>query len=233
MRYSFPFITCGLFICYLGILTLKGVVFQVTACWFGSTLLGVGMGYLAKNPRVFMKSPSGRIPSITWLLFLPYFTLNWLTLALTATLTREPAFNQIRENLYLGRRPLPWEAKHLRRKGFTTILDATAEFPGWLGDPDQYEYLNIPVLDGTSPNQDALERAVLWLKQRERKGNILIHCALGHSRSALFAACYLIAGDPNTTPAEVMLILSSSRKGVGLSPEQESALERFAGIRRK
>lgn len=169
----------------------------------------------------------GSIPWVARVLFFPYFAMNWLALALLVVITKEDVFNHIEGKIYVGRRPLPWEVKRVEAEGFTAILDVTSEFSGWARDP-RCAFLNIPVIDGTAPNQDTLMRGARWLEKHEGRGKVLVHCAVGHGRSALFAACFFSSKAPGRSANEIISILQQGRPGIRPKPEQLKALDVFA-----
>ena len=65
----------------------------------------------------------------------------------------------------------------LNENNIDAILDVTAEFDGldWTAYQEDYRYLNVPVLDHTSPTPEQLVLAINWLNQQisEKKNEIL------------------------------------------------------------
>jgi protein-tyrosine phosphatase len=87
----------------------------------------------------------------------------------------------------------------LRERGIGTVIDLTSEPT----DPDRdaeaaaaralgIRYLHVPVSPGRQRQVDAFARAVAAIEQAHERGErVLVHCNLGHRRSASAAALYL------------------------------------------
>jgi protein-tyrosine phosphatase len=105
------------------------------------------------------------------------------------------------------------------------VLDLTvewAEVPS-LRSPGTYRLL--AVLDGTAPTAEQLAEAVAWLRARTKEGTVLVHCALGHGRSACVVVAYLLAEGKHSTPREAEAFLRRLRPGVRLNAAQRRAVQ--------
>jgi protein-tyrosine phosphatase len=104
-------------------------------------------------------------------------------------------------------------------------LDLTAELPATsvLGGTERY--LTLPVLDAEPPTASQLARAIAFLDAGEPQGRVLVHCALGHGRSATVVAAWLLAHGAAGDALDVEAGLRRTRAGVRFTPAQHLALE--------
>ncbi len=232
MRYGVILLMLGL-VCSVGALQAAPspgalVLSSLAVCWFG-----VALGYLRLGPRVFMKRPDGTLPTISWLLFWPYFLLNHLLLAVTAALGRENAIDEVASNLFLGRRLTVRDRRVVAARPFSAVLDLTGEFAesGLLRRVGHYRC--IPLLDTAAPTQRQLTEGVAFIQAAVGGGAVLVHCALGHGRSATFVAAYLVAEGKVSDEEAAVTALQPLRPGVKVSSCQRRALAAFARNRLK
>jgi len=188
---------------------------------------GVGLAYAFIGPRVFLKSASGRLSPLSYLLFWPHHLLNRLSLLAFRRGGRENAFDQITDNVYLGCQLAESDKAAVARAGIVSVLDLTCEFSE---TPALrcLAYRSIPVLDTRPPSWDQLTAGAKWIKERSAYGPVYVHCALGHGRSALFVAAYLLLTGEAGTASEAIDKVKARRPSIGLHPEQTVFLERWA-----
>jgi hypothetical protein len=223
MRYGLIFlllgIACGCVCAAGGALWSRLLTADAALCF---TL--VGAAYLGVGPGVFGKRANGSLPLLAYVLFRPYLLLNVLSLGFWAILARERPYHEVASNLYLGRRLLAWDP--LPVDGFTAVLDVTCEFPE-RADLRRLAYLCLPLLDSTAPSAAQLVEAVGFVRDYVERGPVLIHCALGHGRSATVAAAYLVSLGlvPDADAAEAHL--KARRPGVHLSSCQREVLRSY------
>jgi protein-tyrosine phosphatase len=176
------------------------------------TSLALSCAYLLKKPSLLLKRPSGTLSPLSYLIFWPYLILNTVAFSLFCLFSREQAISEIVPGLYLGRQLWFFEAQQVSK--IVSTLDLTAEFSEVGFIRRQTNYLSIPLLDKSIPTLKQLEVAVSWLTTQESQGAIFVHCALGHERSAIIVAAFLlkrgIVNDVNTA----INLITSKRTGV-------------------
>lgn len=225
MKYGLPFIALG-FLCALHSVSappLAVVLLVNLALCFGA----VGAAYLGAGPAVFMKQRSGAFSPPGCALFWPYLLMNHLLLRLMR-FSKERVLDRIVPGLYLGRRLTGNDVGLLPEPRLEAVLDLTCEFPELreLRRPDRYRC--IPLLDTRTPTGDQLALGVAFIREQIARGPVFVHCALGHGRSALFVAAYLLAAGHARTPDAALERIREKRPGIELNTSQREALERFA-----
>jgi len=173
-----------------------------------------------------MKGGDGRIRPWAWAVLWPYFLLTSLTLLLVRLVTGERAMDEVLPGLYLGRRLFRWERGSAPE--FAAVLDLTWEFNETHFLRTAAAYHCIPLPDTGAPTLQQLQDGVTWLQRHGTAGNLYVHCALGHGRSATFVAAYLLLMGDAKNVEEAVSLLRESRPGVGLSPAQRKVLEKYA-----
>jgi len=112
----------------------------------------VALGYSHFGPRVFRKSERGILSPINSLLLLPYLLYQWSVWHAVRLFKREPAFDRLTENIFLGRRLLSQEFP----AGMDHVIDLTCEFT----EPEALRstgYHSFQILEGTNfPNLPSL-----------------------------------------------------------------------------
>jgi protein-tyrosine phosphatase len=84
------------------------------------------------------------------------------------------------------------------------------------------------MLDLVNPDNAALHRAVSELEYlRTTHGSVLLHCALGLSRSALVAAAWLIQLDRDITVAQAIARVRAARPAVVFTAEHIELLKKW------
>jgi len=155
--------------------------------------------YWRLGPAVFRKS-AGRVPFTARLVLFPY--IAGATLARAFMRRGADVYNEIAPNLLIGRHLSTNQARRaVADSRITAVLDLTAEYSEPL-PLLQLPYLNIPLLDLTAPTPEELSAAVAFLRRHTPAGPVLIHCALGYSRSAAVAAAYLLSTGLAKTPED-------------------------------
>lgn len=209
-------------------LLLLGIVLIATAhgawrpfaVWMGLDFLALGIAHASGRHRVFGKRSDGTLPLWSWMLFLPLLAFTNLVWLITRYVGREPACNQITDQLVVGRRLYPAEVVG----AFENYVDLAAEFFEPRAIRSLAAYVSFPILDGAAPTPEALRGAVAGL----RPGRTFVHCAQGHGRTGLFAMAVLLHSGGARTVEEALELLRSARPAVRLNAGQLRCIEAFA-----
>lgn len=179
--------------------------------WPAASLLLVAGAYRWWGVAAFQKAAKGHSWAARALL-LPYQGAAWLS---SRWWTRNGrACVQVSPGVWLGRAPGQgdWHAAP-----FAAVLDLTAELapsPEALGR----HYACVPMLDLVPPSPQQLASAVDALERLRGHGPVLVHCALGYSRSALVVSRWLLRRGIAATPEAALSLVRSARPQVVLAP---------------
>jgi protein-tyrosine phosphatase len=219
MRYAVVFSILGLCLILLAA-QLGGPGWLLV--WPAVSFLALALAYAGLGSRVFGKRPDGTRAWWAFGLLLPYLALAWLVWHLKRLFSKEPCWNEVGPGLWLGRRALPHELP----ADVTLVVDLTAEFPAPRRLAPGRTYLCVPTLDAHVPDEKAFRDLVGHIAAWP--GNVYIHCALGHGRSATVAAAVLIARGLARDPRQAEELLRLARPGVRLMKPQRALLARLA-----
>jgi len=220
----------GIVLLLTGVLSAVSVVwieqpgFQCVMFFLGLNFVCLGLAYLFRAPRFWLKRIDGSMNPISYFVFAPLHCLNWVSFHLSRWFTREPPLSQIEPNLWLGRRIRSHEARLLPGRDQLAVLDLTSEFAETRA-ARTIRYLNLPVLDRSAPSRAQLDRAIEFIGMHICERPVYVHCALGHGRSAMVIAAWLLRNDRTLSVESVFEHLKSTRRLVNFSPEQRSLLE--------
>jgi protein-tyrosine phosphatase len=203
-------------------------VLRATGAAAAFSLLIVAVAYFGAGPRLLFKRANGRRFVWAWLVHWPYFVLTAFSYRLSRLIARETAYVRVAPNVFLGRRLTAREALRAEAESWVAVLDLAAELPEPRVLRAVANYRSLPVLDATAMSPAQLCEAVEWLKRHAATGPVYVHCAMGHSRSALVVAAYLIAVGLAPDAPSALKQLRSLRSGVRLRRPQRRALNRFA-----
>ena len=192
------------------------------------SFLLVAVAYFGAGPRLLLKRATGRRHPAAWFVHWPYFALTAFSYRLSLILAREAEFVCVAPNVLLGRRLTSSEAKCAEIEGWVAVLDLAAEMPEARPLRELSNYRSLPVLDATAPNLEQLRDAVEWVKLHASTGLVYVHCALGHGRSALVVAAYLLATGLAADAKSAVKHLRELRPGVRLHRTQRRLLAAFA-----
>ena len=193
------------------------------------SFLLVAIAYYGAGPRLLLKRSSGRRHPAAWLVHWPHFALTALAYRVSRIVAREPAYVEVAPNVFLGCRLTAREARRAEAAGWVAVLDLAAELPEVRPLRELANYRSLPVLDATAMSLERLRDAVEWVKRHAANGPVYVHCALGHGRSALVAAAYLLAVGLAADAKSAVKRLRALRPGVRLSRSQRRSLDRLAG----
>lgn len=133
-----------------------------------------------------------------------------------------PPFDRYGDDLYLSRRL----RGHELPENLSNTVDLTAELEEPLDVCNHPGYICVPILDGAVPTIGELRD---WL-QRLRPGKTLVHCAMGHGRTGLFAVAMLIESRRAESVSDAIAKLQSVQPGIGLSATQRAFAERYCDL---
>lgn len=132
-----------------------------------------------------------------WLqpLFLPFRAVAYaVTAFMRVLLAREGGLTEVTPGIFVGARPFAIERARLSKLEIAYVVDLCAELPTNTSvQRAPFERLGVPTLDGCTPTDDEMARAVEWIAARYAPGRkVLIHCAFGRGRSATLAAATMV-----------------------------------------
>lgn len=206
------------------------VIIQVLLAWIAFSLGTVSFAYIFNYPALFRKREDGSIPFYIRWLFIPFLLGTGAYNHFARKYDKVPAIQKIDEHLFLACRLGGKDIEHMKENGVTAILDVTAEFDGldWTAYKLDLAYLNLPVLDHTSPNEDQLNTAINWIDQQIKSGRkVVVHCALGRGRSVLTMAAYLLARDNTLSVIDALNQIQSIRSTARLNKRQLKSLKKI------
>lgn len=191
--------------------------------WTTVALSLVTCAYLGFEQHVFQRHVlTERRGYMRWpakLLLAPYLFLSWCSYRMYSKNQYLP--NQIHGNVWLG--AFPRVALGNMGVNWRGVLDLTNEFSVATLKAPLQKYL--PVLDLTPPKPRTLVRAVRWLDSAQQQGDVLVHCALGLSRSSSVVVCWLVWRGHATDIKNAIRIVDKARIGIVLGKEHEENIE--------
>lgn len=183
--------------------------------------------YLAKGAGL---DPERRLPGpVSRLVGGPYVAVYWGVLVLRRWLRAERPEDEVAPGLLVGALPLPWHRRRLSALGLRGVVNLCYEFSRPSGTPPGVDRFDLPTLDGTAPRREGMLAAAAWVAERLATGPVLIHCALGHSRSVTVACAVLLLEGLVSSVEEALGRIRSARPGIRLSAEQRDLLETLCG----
>ncbi|RYX85430.1 hypothetical protein EON83_05545 [bacterium] len=224
MKYAIVFsalgLVCAVYGASVGPLGLRVLFASLAVCW-----LGVGFAYAGAGGRLFGKRREGRL---RWwsAAFWPFHLLNYALLGAFRRSKKENAFDLIDDNVLLGCQLRARDEAELAPRQVRAVLDLTCEFAE-APFLRRLNYRSIPLLDTHAPTLEQLREGADFLVQNAAFGPVYVHCALGHGRSALFVAAYLLQSGQAKTADEAIGLIRAKRPRIGLHPGQRAVLERF------
>ena len=214
------------------------VVFVILTIWTGIAAVIVGLAYGGRTldfpvERILVDS-SGRPRLLAWLAS-PFGLIAGFVIRLGRIVKPEPFADEVAPGLLVGGVPLVGDRQRVAALSVGAVVNMCVEFGDRLGLAGKgCAYLREPLLDGTAPFPESLDRTVAWVMARrdpslveETSGRVLIHCAQGHGRSAAVAACVLLATGEAQTVDEAIERMRASRPGIRLGRAQRAAVEMF------
>jgi protein-tyrosine phosphatase len=217
MRYDITFLVLGL-VLLVGSWVFESPLGGVLAAYCAIGFLVLSFGYFLKLPAIWMKRKDGTINPLGYLLCLPLHLLNWISLRLATTSKEYPARHEIAPNLWLGRRLSAAEARRLVTSEWA-VVDMTSEFSE-TSVLRTGRYLCLPTLDHTAPTPIQIRHALDFIAEEKPFKKVLVHCALGHGRSATVIAAWLLQNGVAKTARDADDHIRRIRAGARLKPNQ-------------
>lgn len=188
--------------------------------WPCAALTLVSLAYSRFGVNIFQKR-DGRLSWPARALLAPYQTGAWLS---SRWFTRDGSPSaEVTSGIWIGRVPGKHDWRHLQA---SSVLDLTAEFDAST-DALARRHVSIPMLDMIAPSQGQLQTAVNALDALQPHGPVLVHCALGYSRSALVIAAWLLHRGFTSTVPDALAKVRLARPQIVLSAAYLAALEEF------
>lgn len=221
MKYALIFLIFGILFIIFG---CNLIIFRWLFFWTGVSFIIVGAAYGGIGAKVFGKKSNGNISKLSLFLLMPYLLLTWIVWHIQRLISKENCCNEIAPGIWLGRRAFVNELPN----NISLIIDLTAEFPEPPNVISGKTYICIPTLDTSVPPESVFQKLIHTICSWE--GNVYIHCALGHGRSATVAAGVLLCKGlvDNLNQAEKILV--TARPKIKFSPAQKNMLKKCQSI---
>jgi protein-tyrosine phosphatase len=156
-------------------------------------------------------------------LLLPYRWGAWMSSRWFSR--RDVPSVEVVPGIWIGRAPgrSDWSARKP-----AAILDLTAEFNASRAALESH-YRSVVMLDLVEPSIEQLHRAVSALDQLRQHPPVLVHCALGYSRSALVVSAWLLKAGMAEAPELAVDQVRRARPRTILSQDHLDLLKRYHG----
>lgn len=189
--------------------TVSGFLTLVLA-WVAMALALVAAAYTGFEKHVFQRH-QGVMRWPARMMLAPYLLGSWLSYRFYTQHRLQP--NQIHHHVWLGAFP----NQAVAQMGWGAVLDLTSEFTATHAQHGiKHKYL--PIMDLTPPSPKVLVNAVRWLDREQHTSKVLVHCALGLSRSASVVVCWLVWQQHAANIPHAIAIVNAKRSGIVLSP---------------
>jgi hypothetical protein len=182
--------------------------------WPALVYAAIAIGYMGVGARVLGKRADGTRSPLVHAVMLPYIGVAWLIWRAVRRRKRIEPYDRIGPGILVSRRLYPHELP----AGLALIVDFSAEFDEPRGVREAAPYLATSVLDGALPRLGEYLELVDRLAMVE--GEMLLHCAAGHGRSATVAAGVLLRRGVVGTAEEAVAVLDHARPTADLSEHQ-------------
>lgn len=196
---------------------LVPIAIGVLFLWISFSLLMISLGYFGLGSKVFQKKANGNFTFASQVLFYPYrVVLKLIRKLFFSTYTEE---QKITDQLYLG----SYKSSQLTQ--CDAILDVCCEYPK---ASDKENYISFPILDLQLPPQEELHKGVLTLNElMQSNTSVLVHCALGLSRSASVIVAWLLYTRQFSSLEECLAFFKNNKYQIHLSEARQMLLKNY------
>lgn len=207
---------CGALLCLLMAMIIP---YGEVLLWPTAALLLQMWAYLGAGESIWQKDSQGRLSLSARILLFPVTAVSRLTHRyfcqnLTSS---DEVFHGVSIGIYPSR-PVTQDA----------VMDLTAERNApvqWAGDA---ELVSHPLLDLQVPALERLHEGVRHLDSlKQRHHTVLVHCALGMSRSALVTAGWLLLRGHAVNAVQAVEMISQKRGCIYLTPRHLDVLNQY------
>ncbi|TFG16293.1 MAG: hypothetical protein EU531_06875 [Promethearchaeota archaeon] len=136
---------------------------------------------------------------------------------------------QVHKNLYIGAYWPRLNFKKFKEIGITAIVNLM-EDNLYDPTPDGFEYLFKGFPDDWYPPHDYLKEILEFISNHITKGKILVHCAMGVSRSGGIIVAWLMQNYPDWTWTDAINYVNKSRLIFPAIEIKESILDYFENL---
>jgi len=138
---------------------------------------------------------------------------------------------KVNENLYIGAYWPRLNFEKLEQEGITAIVNLMEKkhyFPPFR----RYAYLYKGFPDNTYPPHELIEEILNFMDKhiKEKNGKVLVHCAMGISRSGGLIVAWLLKENPSWSWRDAMNYVWKSRQILPAVEIRESILDYFETI---
>ncbi|MCK5855743.1 MAG: dual specificity protein phosphatase family protein [Sulfurovaceae bacterium] len=150
--------------------------------WLILNLMVMTMAYALNNQKLILdKKEDGLVSLFLLLINLPWLLFSWSVFALQMLISKESRVDKIiGSSIFIASRP----STNFDYSSYDIVVDLTSEF--LKNRTKGVEYISYSNLDGM-PLSKSYENVAIFQNKK-----VLVHCANGHGRSALFVAGLLV-----------------------------------------
>lgn len=190
--------------------------FALWLLWPAVSLLLVALNYIYFGSAGFQKSVDGKMSTAAKWLYFPYLVGAYINSRLWTR--KEQKTVKMSDGIHLGRLP---SSSDIKTSGYDAVVDMTAEFNKTHHGIDWHA---IPSLDLLVPVKEDLLKVAQLIEQLQKKGNVLVACALGYSRSALAIMAWLLHTRRSKTVDEAIERVKAQRPAIVISDQARTVL---------
>lgn len=198
--------------------------FTLILAWVAIALTLVAAAYWGYERQVFQRH-NGVMRWPARVMLAPYLLGSWLSYLYYTQHRSVP--NEVHERVWLGAFP----NQAVASMGWGAVLDLTCEFSNkTIQNATSHKF--IPQLDMVPPTPKALVKATRWLHRAHTsqekvlgQEKILVHCALGLSRSASVVICWLVWQRHAQDVRHAVELVNRKRRGIVIGAEHVSNID--------